>query len=73
MNCPYCGNAMVQGFVQSSRAFFFATEEHGILYRPNPKKGELCLSSHNFTGPICAAWHCGQCKKVILDYAAEIE
>lgn len=73
MKCPYCGNEMREGFVQSSRAFFFATEYHGILYRPNPKKGEFWLSSHNFTGPVCAARHCSNCKKVILDYAEEIE
>lgn len=73
MNCPYCGNEMVKGFVQSSRAFFFAVEPHGILYKPNRKKGEFCLSSHNFTNPICAAYHCPACKKVLLDYAEEIE
>ena len=73
MNCPYCGNEMQPGYVQSSRAFFFATEQHSILYRPNRKKGEFCLSSQNFISPICIAYHCAQCKKVILDYTKEVE
>ena len=73
MNCPFCGNEMMKGFVQSSRAFFFATDYHGILFKPCQKKGEFYLSSHNWTSPICAAYHCANCKKVIADYAEEVE
>ena len=73
MNCPCCGNEMKEGFVRSGRAFFFAVEPHGLLYTPRRKKGEFCLSSHNFANPVCATWHCAQCEKVILDYTKEVE
>lgn len=73
MKCPFCGNEMVSGMVQSSRGFFFATEKHEILYWPNQSKGEFILSSHNWTAPVCAAQHCPECKKVILDYTQEID
>lgn len=73
MKCPYCGNEMINGFVQGSRGFFFAVEKHSVWFWPDRSKGEFLLSSNNFTVPTCAAYHCSNCKKVILDYSIEVE
>lgn len=73
MRCPFCGNEMTSGAVQSGRVFFFATEPHNVWLWPNAAKGDFILSSDNWTIPTCVAYHCPECKKVVLDYEKEIK
>ena len=73
MKCPCCGNKMKSGIVQSARTIFFTTKEHKIRFIPDVASGEVVLSSHNWTRPKCAAYHCEECKKVVMDYSIEIE
>ena len=74
MKCPYCGNEMINGFIQSSRGVFFATEEHSAWFLPNTSKGEFFISSNNWTAPTCvASYHCSDCKKVVIDYTKKPE
>jgi hypothetical protein len=66
MKCPYCGNEMEQGYVQSARKVFFTTEPHKLLLVP--EGDDLLLTTHNWTCPTCDAWHCSSCQKIILSY-----
>ena len=37
MKCPYCGNEMESGVVQSARTIFFTTKEHKNWFFPDGK------------------------------------
>lgn len=74
MKCPCCGNEMTSGVVQSARQIFFTTKAHKLWFNPKTKDDkEVALSSHNWTGPTCNAYLCSACKKVVIDYSAEVE
>ena len=73
MNCPYCGKEMVDGVAQSGREIFFTTKQRDGWKGFKPHTGDTSLSWHNFTRPTCVAYHCVDCKKVILDYTIEVE
>ena len=72
MNCPYCGNEMSKGWVQSARRVLFTTtkKESGFLFKA---KGDVVLTTNNFIDPSCIAYHCGTCKKVVIDYEEKAE
>ena len=72
MNCPYCGNEMTSGVVQSAREIFFTTKSHSMWFKPSGSH-EFSLSTHNWTRPTCVAYHCRDCKKVVIDYSKEAE
>ena len=72
MNCPCCGKEMVSGVVQSARQIFFTTKPHKNWFAPDTAgKEEYLLSRHNWTRPTCSAFHCPDCKKVVIDYSEE--
>lgn len=74
MKCPYCGNEMTSGIVQSARHIFFTTKPHKNWFTPNTVGNkDIVLSSHNWTRPTGDAYHCDECKKVVIDYSAEVE
>ena len=72
MNCPDCGNEMTRGWVQSARRVLFTTtkNESGFSFKA---KGDVVLTANNFINPTCIAYHCGACKKVVIDYAQKDE
>ena len=73
MECPCCDNEMTKGIVQSARQIFFTTKAHGNWFIPDTVCGkEIVLSSHNWTRPTCTAYHCVECKKVVIDYSVEV-
>lgn len=70
VRCPFCGREMVSGAVQSTQKICFTDQvrKNGLdLYTAG--KEEVLLSSHNWTRPACPAFHCPDCRKVILDYS----
>lgn len=70
MKCPYCGNELRKGYIQSGRIIFFTEKIHKFSFIPNlSKESEVVLSSNNMTYPNCNALHCLACKKVIIDYS----
>ena len=67
--CPYCGNELKIGFLQSSGLAFFTPKLHRIFIAPNlTNEDEVVLTSKNMTYPQCEAFLCSDCKKVIIDY-----
>lgn len=74
MNCPYCGEQMKKGVVQSARQIFFTTKAHKMWFVPDmATKNEVLLSSHNWTSPTCEAYICTYCQKVVIDYSSDSE
>lgn len=72
MRCPCCGKEMTRGIVQSNAKIFFTTKEHKNWLVPDfALSDELVLSAHNWSRPTCVAYHCAECKKVVVDYAEE--
>lgn len=70
MKCPYCNKEMAAGVVQSARQIFFTNKAHTIWSAQNKTNNdEVLLSSNNWTGPTCNAFHCADCKKVVIDYS----
>lgn len=72
MKCPCCGNEMTKGFVQSFRRMLFLTEKYdGFLDIKG--KDDVEISHNNWSVATCVAYHCGSCKKVVIDYAERPE
>ena len=71
MKCPCCGNEMTSGWVQSARRVLFTTtkNESGFVIK---NKSDVVLTANNFSNPTCIAYHCGTCKKVVIDYAENV-
>ena len=72
MECPLCGNEMKKGFVQSARRVLFTKEQNEGFFDIKAKD-DIVLSSNNWTHPTCIAYHCRDCKKVIIDYSQTIQ
>lgn len=69
MKCPDCGKEMEKGVVQSTRDFYFTTEPSKYLSVPNLDTDVRLSGGGILKLPTCTAFHCRNCKKVILDYA----
>ncbi len=67
MNCPCCNKEMIVGVVQSGREIFFTEKEHNFFLAPGTE--DVSLSYSNWTKPTCTAYHCPDCKKVVIDYS----
>ena len=66
IKCPYCDKEMISGYVQGGREVFFTETKHKWLF--SHSKEEILLTYNNMTAPTCTAYHCAECKKVIIDY-----
>ena len=73
MKCPCCGKKMISDVVQSARMIFFATKAHKHWFVPYKSKNETELSSHSWARPTSVAYHCFECKKVVIDHDVEVE
>ena len=70
MNCPYCGNEMESGYVQSRDGIIYTAKEKTS---PFPSwfigKNDIRLT-HGLTAPTtCCAQRCSTCRKVIIEYS----
>ena len=72
MKCPWCETEMIDGFINSARKVVFSQKPNNDGFF---LAGRECinLTQHNWTGPSAKAYHCENCKKVIVDYPIEIE
>ena len=74
MKCPFCGKEMENGKVKSAKEIFFASDEEKLVFFAEVEEDvEILLSSNNWTNPSCVAYHCDACRKVIIDYKAEVK
>ena len=66
MICPFCGRPMVTGFVQARDQIYFTEKKHKFFFAASAD--DVILSKKNMTCPTCLAYHCPDCKKVVIDY-----
>lgn len=72
MNCPYCGKEMELGVIPSRHeiAWFKGVKRPALSAKFH--SGAVVLSRMSFwNGSAVAAYLCGNCKKVIIDYISK--
>lgn len=69
MRCPFCGNPMEKGFIQSGNLMVWVKKKHHISLLP--REGEVVLDRNYWSGATIPAHICKQCKKVIAEYEEE--
>ena len=67
MRCPYCKKEMEYGFVQSSKEIIFSDDKRKSPF-VGPRDGDIRLTSGFWAPATCKAWHCPECRKVIIEY-----
>ena len=71
MNCPYCGNEMEEGLIQSPYELYWtAGDRRKFLAKAKFHDKAVMLSEYSFVkGSAMKAFLCRNCQKVIVDYA----
>jgi hypothetical protein len=68
MKCPFCGDEMEAGFVQSNgSALIWTNKKHRFSILADSSKGEIQLD-HVFNSASITASICRKCKKIIAEY-----
>lgn len=68
MKCPYCGEEMEQGVIQSQHGINWMTKKH-LIGASEYHEGSVVLSASSiFKGSAVVSHLCRKCKKVIIDY-----
>ena len=68
MTCPYCGNEMEKGLIQSRDAIVWTKERHKIPLRRKRSDGAVVLADFAFfSGSAVTAYLCRSCRKVVID------
>ena len=69
MRCPFCGDPMEKGFIQSGNLMVWVKKKHRISLLP--REGEVILDRNYWSGSTIPAHICKHCKKVIAEYEEE--
>ena len=69
MRCPFCGNDMEKGLLQSGNMIVWVKKKHYLSLLP--RDGEVVLDRNYLTGASVPSWICKECKKVISEYTEE--
>lgn len=72
MKCPWCNGEMTDGFIISTRQVLFSTEQQSGFFFVKGKE-DINLTQFNWTQPAAKAYHCPDCKKVVVDYDVQID
>ena len=64
--CPYCGNPMKRGFVQSSHQIYF-NEGKRRFFASGDLRSRNISRFDIIKAPSVKAAYCANCKKIILD------
>lgn len=65
-DCPYCGEPMKIGHIQSSHQIYF-NEGRKRIFASGDLKSKCISSLGVLKAPSVAAAYCPKCKKIILD------
>ena len=70
MKCPYCDEAMELGYIQCRDGGFWSKKKRAIAALPSLQRETILLAEGGgpFSGASAAAFRCGRCKIVMLDY-----
>ena len=63
MKCPFCGDEMRSGYLQSTHRFFWSAERIGILHIMG--KDDVKVNKSDWVGAYTEADYCPRCKKII--------
>ncbi|MBR4421430.1 MAG: hypothetical protein IKS69_02745 [Erysipelotrichaceae bacterium] len=66
MNCPYCGNEMIEGFVQSSEHIYFNRGNKARFFAAGDLRSKS-LTRLSIRAPYVKAYMCDRCQKIIMD------
>ncbi|MFT5873230.1 MAG: PHP family Zn ribbon phosphoesterase [Clostridium sp.] len=68
MKCPYCGEEMGQGVIQSVEEISWQNKKH-LFARAKFHRGSIVLSQLSMlSGSVAIAFLCRKCEKIIIDY-----
>ena len=71
MKCPYCNKETEAGVIQSQHAIRWQKNRYFFITH---KESDVTLSEQNFwKGSAIKAYHCTDCKKIIIDYSVECD
>ena len=70
MLCPYCGEEMGKGLVQSARTIFWSRKKKKLFFIPNESEGDVVIAG-GANGSIKEAYLCKTCNKVTVDLTKE--
>ena len=75
MDCPKCKKGMQEGMLQSPSMIMWVKEKQRNKLVFRPKQGEILLApltniglEERLWGVTVEAFHCPDCKRVIVDY-----
>lgn len=69
MKCPYCGEDMKLGVIQSPQEINWKPKK-AIIGAAKFNKDAIILSEFSIFGSCVTAFNCDSCKKIIIDYRA---
>ena len=69
MLCPWCNQEMEVGAVQSKDWIFFTRHPRSLGL--GLRDGDIAIMRKGFFRRRVAAWHCGGCRRVVIDYGTE--
>ena len=72
MKCPFCGEEMTPGVIQSRDGVYWSREAGAVAALSWLNKDAITLAdsgSSAFGGASAPAFNCTRCKKIILDYS----
>ena len=69
MKCPFCGEEMTPGVIQSRDGVYWSREAGAVAALAGLKKDAITLADSGFGGAAAEAFNCPRCKKIILDYS----
>ena len=67
MKCPYCGEEMKKGFIQSQRGIIWSQYKKGLFFNPSKSKGDVAVTYFGLTGTSTDAYLCNSCKKIVIN------
>lgn len=69
MICPYCGKEMERGYLQARDGIAWNKKERRVAAL-SMIGSDLALANASgiFSGAAVIAYHCNECKKIIIDY-----
>lgn len=71
MKCPYCNEEMEKGFIQCRDGVTWTPKKQWIAALSSLGAGAIKIGKDSglSTNSVAEAYHCEQCKKVIIDYS----
>lgn len=70
--CPYCGQEMTPGVIQSRSSVYWSREADSVAAFSFLNDGSIPLADQGgsaLSGAAAPAYNCPRCKKILLDYS----